>query len=802
LHYELILILFSIFRQAQELAQSASHQEAETIRQHMLTVTLRWEDLDKMINLRQQNLEKALLHLGQFEHALSELMIWIDATDKTLDTLAPKLGDPQAVEVELAKLKILENDIRAHQLSVDTLKNAGRQILEIETSNGETSQINQKLTLLNSNWNSLLGKVDSKQVELMAILKEAQLFMEEIRDMTAWLNDVDADISASKHVGGLPETAQDQLDQFMELYSEVDTMAPKLNALLQRGEEYVKRSSDSTSFVQNSLRSLKTLWDNVLTRLNDKKIKLEIALKEATEFHLGIQNFMDWLSSAEQKLTHLEPISRITAKLEKQIQDHKDFQEKVGSQREFLLSLEKKATNFNNFAQKQDKILIKNLLTSVQTRWQKIVSLSENHMRALETAYEDTKEFQLSWDAIYNWLSQAEISLRENSKYNKNDAIQIKKAIQEHKLFQKELSQKHVDYDGTMKKGKVLLGKAPKSEELIIQNMLTDLKNKWIEVNNIALEKAKDLEDELLVSGQFKDAMRSLLHWLAQVEHQLDSNSPVHGDLETVNSLVETHKNFEKELGLKSAQMVSIRSTAESLDKDSGDPKESARIQAQISELTSGWEKINQLSKAKSKRLEGAHHDADELQKYLNSLLEWFSHAETKLRFSSPLSEDEDEVKKQIDDLEKFMAILKTKEKEKDDTLQLAYAILSKCHPDAVNILKQWITIIQSRWDEVSSWALQRYERLSDHFKDLKSTLSLLDELMSWLVDKESKLEKFEEEQIPDDVEALSLLIGEHQDFMDNLTSKQPEIDNVCKPSRQKSVAPPSRKQSRVFKQE
>lgn len=752
-----------------------------------------------MISIRQQNLEKALLHLGQFEHALSELMTWIEATDRTLDTLIPRLGDPQAVEVELAKLKILENDIRAHQLSVDTLNNAGRQLLEAEASNGEASQINQKLTLLNSSWNTLLTKVNSKQVELVNILKEAQLFMEEIRDMTAWLNDVDAAISASKPVGGLPETAQDQLDQFMELYSEVDTMAPKVNALLQRGEEYIKRSSDSTNFVQNSLRSLKTLWDNVLTRLNDKKIKLEIALKEATEFHNGIQTFMDWLTKAEQKLTHLEPVSRLAAKLEKQIQEHKEFQEKVASQREFMLSLEKKATNFNNFAQKQDKILIKNLLTSVQTRWQKIVSLSEDHMRSLETAYEDSRDFQNSWDAIYNWLSQAEIQLKESPFKNKNDAIQIKKAIQEHKLFQKELSQKHVEYDGTMKKGKHLLGKAPKSEELIIQNMLTDLKNKWIQVSNFALEKEKDLEDALLVSGQFKDAMRALLNWLAQVEHQLDANSPVHGDLETVTSLIETHKNFEKELALKADQMSSIRSTAESL-QNSGDQAETAKIRDQIAELCANWEKVNSLCKTKSKRLDGAHLDADELQKHINSLLEWFSHAETKLRFSSPLSEDEEEVKKQIEEHEKFMAVLKTMEKEKDLTLKLAYDILSKCHPDAVNILKQWITILQSRWDEVSSWAMQRYEKLTDHFKDLKNTLALLDQLMKWLTEKEKTLEKLEEEQIPDDVEALQLLIVQHQEFMDNLSTKQPEIDDVCKPSRPKSVAPQSRKQSKAFK--
>lgn len=38
---------------------------------------------------RQKQLESALLHLGQFQHALNELLVWINKTDSTLDQLKP-----------------------------------------------------------------------------------------------------------------------------------------------------------------------------------------------------------------------------------------------------------------------------------------------------------------------------------------------------------------------------------------------------------------------------------------------------------------------------------------------------------------------------------------------------------------------------------------------------------------------------------------------------------------------------------------------------------------------------------------
>lgn len=38
---------------------------------------------------RQQQLERALLRLGQLQHALRELLAWIQHTSDTLDTLTP-----------------------------------------------------------------------------------------------------------------------------------------------------------------------------------------------------------------------------------------------------------------------------------------------------------------------------------------------------------------------------------------------------------------------------------------------------------------------------------------------------------------------------------------------------------------------------------------------------------------------------------------------------------------------------------------------------------------------------------------
>lgn len=70
----------------------------------MLSEQLLFMKSDLSVRLPPQHkLEAALLALGQFQHALSELQAWLNHTHATLDTQRPVSSDPKAIEIELAK---------------------------------------------------------------------------------------------------------------------------------------------------------------------------------------------------------------------------------------------------------------------------------------------------------------------------------------------------------------------------------------------------------------------------------------------------------------------------------------------------------------------------------------------------------------------------------------------------------------------------------------------------------------------------------------------------------------------------
>ncbi|XP_015177045.1 PREDICTED: dystonin isoform X17 [Polistes dominula] len=785
----------SLTRQAAELTERTSSEQAAAIKEPLGAVNKRWDGLLRGVVERQRLLENALLRLGQFQHALDELLVWIDKTDRTLDNLKAVAGDPQVIEVELAKLKVLVNDIQAHQTSVDTLNDAGRQLIEDGKGTAEASTTAEKLGTLNRRWRDLLQRAADRQRELEDALREAQSFTAEIQDLLSWLGDVDNMIVASKPVGGLPETASEQLERFMEIYNELEQNRPKVETVLQQGQEYMKRAdASSAGGLNHNLRTLKQRWDNVTARASDKKIKLEIALKEATEFHDALQAFVDWLTNAEKILTNLKPVSRVMEIVLSQIEEHKQFQKDVGVHRETMLNLDKKGTHLKYFSQKQDVILIKNLLISVQHRWERVVSKSAERTRALDHGYKEAREFHDAWSNLLNWLDETEKTLDEvaTDGLGGNDPEKIKSRLNKHREIQKALSAKQGTYDTTMKNGKTLKDKAPKTDELALKELLIELKNKWTIVCSKCVDRQRKLEEALLFSGQFKDAIQALLDWLGKMEKNLSNTGPLYGDLDTVTNLVEQHKTFEKDLESRKYQMESVIKTGYELQSKAS-VEDASLIKSQLYELNTLWDAVTDLSLKKSERLEEAMREAERLHKAVHVLLEWLSDAEMKLRFAGQLPEDEQESRNQLMEHEKFLRELKSKEVEKDNTLELAHVILGKAHPDGAAVIKHWITIIQSRWEEVSIWAQQRNQRLENHMRGLQDLDNLLEELLAWLEGLANTLNTLESEPLPDDRPTLEMLIADHREFMENASRRQNEVDRVCK-ARQIKAAKEGRK--------
>ncbi|XP_051853144.1 dystonin isoform X1 [Antechinus flavipes] len=770
------------------LKKVTEESDKHTVQDPLMELKLIWDSLDERIINRQHKLEGALLALGQFQHALDELMTWLTHTEDLLNEQKPVGGDPKAIEIELAKHHVLQNDVLAHQSTVEAVKKAGSDLIE-SSAGEEASNLQTKLEVLNQRWQNVLEKTQQRKKQLDSALHQAQGFHGEVEDLHQWLTDTERHLLASKPIGGLPETAREQLDTHMELCAAFEVKEETYKCLMQKGQQMLARCPESADTnIDQDINNLKEKWESIEAKLSERKARLEDALNLAMEFHNSLQDFINWLTQAEQTLNLASRPSLILDTILFQIDEHKVFANEVNSHRDQIIELDKNGTHLKYFSQKQDVVIIKNLLISVQSRWEKVVQRLVERGRALDEARKRAKQFHEAWSKLMEWLEESEKSLDSELEIA-NDPDKIKTQLTQHKEFQKALGAKHSVYDTTNRTGRSLKEKTSLTDDnLKLDDMLSELRDKWDTICGKSVERQNKLEEALLFSGQFTDALQALIDWLYRVEPQLAEDQPVHGDMDLVMNLIDNHKVFQKELGKRTSSVQALKRSARELIEGSRD--DSSWVKVQMQELSTRWETVCALSVSKQTRLEEALRQAEEFHSVVHVLLEWLAEAEQTLRFHGLLPDDEEALRNLIDQHKEFMRKLEEKRAELNKATGMGEAVLAICHPDSITTIKHWITIIRARFEEVLAWAKQHQQRLASALAGLIAKQELLEALLAWLQWAETTLSEKDKEVLPQEIEEVKTLIAEHQSFMEEMTRKQPDVDKVTKTYKRRAADP------------
>lgn len=270
-----------------------------------------------------------------------------------------------------------------------------------------------------------------------------------------------------------------------------------------------------------------------------------------------------------------------------------------------MLELDKRGTQLKYFCQKQDVILIKNLMVSAQHRWDKVAARVSERTRQLDQAFQETKDFNDRFADMCQWIDEKLNWLHEQQTAAANDSNRLQVQLKQHENFQRELQMREPAYDGAKKSGRILKDHAPKVEQSQIQDQMNLLQDKWNTLTKFSVERQQALGQALIFAGRFKDAVQQMLDWLAKVEPSLDESLPVHGDLDTVNQLSDQHKALMAELKSRAANIENIRDSAEKLMHGGGEEGAQA-IQSQLNELNGKWDSVNKKAAAKDEKLADA----------------------------------------------------------------------------------------------------------------------------------------------------------------------------------------------------
>ncbi|EFO27979.2 spectraplakin [Loa loa] len=767
------------------LCVGSNAQQSANIRASVNDLNTQWNKLYTLLNERQQKVEKALLEMGQFSQAYEQLMIWIEKTEHILNEINSRPVTIKEVEVEVCKHRVIQNEILAHETSVDTLNSAAKRIIAVDSNTASSTQA--MIDKLNSNWHMLVDKLEDVWVQLDDARKAAENLGGEVDRWAMWLQDKDADLSHMKPTGGLPETAQAQLDNFFVLKAEIEQNRSALEAHLEAATKYLSES-DRDSWIAQREAQLMKKWVQMQNKIGDKEQKLRIALTEAEQLHSSMTSMKNWLNSAENYLGCLEHVSRIPDTVEEQINEHTKFQAEVSHYRELMSDLNSKGTKLQYYCEKKDAIPIKNLLVSAKHRFEKVASRCADRMKLLDLALQEARFYFESHAEVIDWIT-SRLQWISDQYAQTASCDRLRSDLDKHRKFQHELTKQQTVYEATYKRGKVLSEHAPRKEQAGIDLMNELLKERWTQLVNATLQKQRSIEDALLACGQFDEALSSLREWLEKSLPNLQNMETisVYGDLETVNKLCDKHNELKEQIDAHRDTLNSVKERAQQMLRKEMDDSLGG-LKEKVEKVSEDWVLLEELARRREEKLKISYDIAKNFNYEIHEFLDFLPKIEARLRTKSQMAEGENEILEQMDEVAQL-------HKEMDDKKPLIQSIKkagediqSKCHPSAEQPMKYWLKVLENRWDEVTNAIDSKRDDLAMQLSELRGREKMIVDLLEYIEERSTELKVLNETSLPYEISALNRLTENHEHFEKTLREKQALIDEATR-SRRKMLA-------------
>ncbi|XP_067834415.1 microtubule-actin cross-linking factor 1, isoforms 6/7, partial [Heptranchias perlo] len=537
------------------------------------------------------------------------------------------------------------------------------------------------------------------------------------------------------------------------------------------------------SSTEHSLDLLEQKWEAVYLKVQERKGKLSDGVTLETRFHGNAQELMGWMAETMNSVNNLPAASLILDTVNQQLQEHQVITSDVTSHGAQISELEHSSETLKYYSRKQDSALIHNLMVTVLERWGKLSCRTAERGRTLEEARKQARQFSESRKMMLDWIDQMDKRL-ETLKETAVNGSDIKEQLSGQKDLQKALRGKRAVYEATLRNGRLLLDRAQRAgDREQLEELVTELRDHWDTLSGKCVERQHKLEEALLFSGRFTDALQALLDWLYEAELQLGEELVVNGDRELVNSLINKHKIFQKELGKRASCVKALKRALKDLTKNRC--LDSLWLQAQMEELSREWEEVCGLSVSKQDRLEAALKQAEEFHSLVQSFLGHLTEAERRLK-NGNIPEKEEELKTFHQRHKEQMKSLDCERLELDCIVSMGDEILLSCHPESVVTLQSWIRVVQHRWEEVMSWASQQDARIQDSLQIQASVREETERLLDWVSAAEESLTLRDQDPLPDEIVQIMELISQHTVFLDELMRKKPEMEKETKSCSQK----------------
>ncbi|XP_027492255.1 dystrophin isoform X10 [Corapipo altera] len=759
----------TVIKTGRQIVQKQQTENPKELDERLTALKLQYNELGAKVTEKKQELEKCLKLSRKLRKEINSLTEWLAATDAELTKRSAAQGMPSNLDAEIAWGKATRKEIEKRQVQLKSISDLGENLKTV--MKGKESLVEDKLSLLNSNWIAVTSRAEEWFNLLLPFIpvKELEQFDFDIQKM---LEPLEVEIQQGVNL---------KEEDFNKDMSEEDESTVK--ELLQRGDRLQKGVTDERKREEiKTKQQLLRTKHNALKDLRSQRRKKALEISHQWyQYKRQADDLMTWLDDIEKKLAGLP--------------DQKDEQKlkEIGGE------LEKKKEDLNAVHRQAERLskdgaakAVEPTLIQLSKRWQdfesKFAQFRRLNYAQIQTVREDTTFVMTETMTVETthvpstYLAEILHLLQALSEVEERLNSPVLQAKVCEDLFKQEECLKSIkDSLGRLqgrveiirsKKTPALQSATPK-EAANIQEKLTQLNFQWDKINKMYRERQARFDKSLAKWQLFHSDMKSFNHWLTETEEKLARAQIEAGDVGHVKT-----KQFIQELqdgiGRQQTVVKTLNVTGEEIIEQSS-TADAKVLKEQLESLNTRWQEICKQLVEKKKRLEEEKNILSEFQEDLNKLISWLEEADSVIGIPlEPGNEDQlrdclSKVKLRVEELPPHKGILK----RLNETRGIALGSAS-LKPDKKHKLESTLKEANHRLLKVSKDLPEKQKEIEILLKDFVELDKQLNQVILWVTPVKNQLELYNREGQPGafDIKETEAAVQAKQPNVEEVLSK------------------------------
>ncbi|XP_071992023.1 dystrophin isoform X9 [Engystomops pustulosus] len=713
----------TVIKTGRQIVQKQQTENPKDLDERLTALKLQYNELGAKVTEGKQMLEKCLKLSRKLRKETSNLTEWLATIDTEVTKRSSEEGMPTNLEDEIAWSKTTQKEMEKRQQQLKNILDLGDSLKAVLGEKGNL--VDDKLSLLNSNWLAVTSRAEEWFRLLMEYQKQMESFNQGISNANAWMHRAEILLDEMER-----QKSPQREETLKVLKYELNDIQPKVDSVHNQAEELMANHGDHCKkLVETKLFELDQRFTPIFQKI--KSGKAMVSSKELEQFNSDIQKLLEPLEAEIQLGVNI-----IEDDFNKDMSEDND-----GPIRELLQRGNNLQLKIGD-DKKREEIKLKQQL--LQSKHNTLKDLrSQRRKKALEISHQ-WYQYKRQSDDLLKCLDDIEKKIA--SLPEPKDEQKLKEIDGELEMKKEELNAIHRQAERLSKDG---AAKAVEPTLIHLNKRWREIESKFAPFRRLHYAKIQTVHEEStrsMIEGMKVDAsnvpstylaeIARLLQSIAEVDLLLNSSYLNKKDCEDLSKQDDCLKNIKEILGRLSGQ-IGFTQGRKNTVLQSATPKENEKIQQKLAELSFQWENINRLYRDRQEKFDISLKKWLKLQEDMNNFNKWLSEAETiladhqgELRDLEKAKLHQQRVKAIEDGIAEQLAVVKILNVSGGEIAEQSSTADASCIKDNLDTLN-------SRWNTINRKLQERRRRLEEEKRKLYGLQEDLNKFRTWLEDAE-----------------------------------------------------------------